>query len=149
MKQFLFALLVGASALSFIADASADPGKGKGHGKGGNDDHVVHVRGGDDVRVVISDDDRGVIRKYIDNNWRENCPPGLAKKNNGCLPPGQAKKYNRGDVLVIDDHPRTIWQALADMISPPPQGYKYVRTDRDVFLVSEGNNRIVDIVTID
>ena len=26
-----------------------------------------------------------------------NCPPGLAKKNNGCLPPGQAKKlYSRG-----------------------------------------------------
>lgn len=25
------------------------------------------------------------------------CPPGLAKKNNGCLPPGQAKKlYERG-----------------------------------------------------
>ena len=28
--------------------------------------------------------------------WRENnfqgCPPGLAKKNNGCLPPGQARK---------------------------------------------------------
>jgi len=25
------------------------------------------------------------------------CPPGLAKKNNGCLPPGQAKKlYNTG-----------------------------------------------------
>ena len=26
-----------------------------------------------------------------------NCPPGLAKKNNGCLPPGQAKKqYEQG-----------------------------------------------------
>ncbi|WP_260482476.1 hypothetical protein [Sphingomicrobium flavum] len=25
------------------------------------------------------------------------CPPGLAKKNNGCLPPGQAKKlYEQG-----------------------------------------------------
>jgi hypothetical protein len=25
------------------------------------------------------------------------CPPGLARKNNGCLPPGQAKKlYNVG-----------------------------------------------------
>ena len=25
------------------------------------------------------------------------CPPGLAKKNNGCLPPGQAKKlFNQG-----------------------------------------------------
>jgi hypothetical protein len=28
------------------------------------------------------------------------CPPGLAKKQNGCLPPGQAKKiYGRGDYL--------------------------------------------------
>jgi hypothetical protein len=24
-------------------------------------------------------------------------PPGLAKKHNGCMPPGQAKKYGRGD----------------------------------------------------
>jgi hypothetical protein len=24
------------------------------------------------------------------------CPPGLAKKHNGCLPPGQAKKLYRG-----------------------------------------------------
>jgi len=29
--------------------------------------------------------------------YGHSCPPGLAKKNNGCLPPGQAKKlYNRG-----------------------------------------------------
>ena len=28
------------------------------------------------------------------------CPPGLAEKNNGCLPPGQAKKlYNVGQRL--------------------------------------------------
>jgi hypothetical protein len=25
------------------------------------------------------------------------CPPGLAKKHNGCMPPGHAKRYNRGD----------------------------------------------------
>lgn len=31
------------------------------------------------------------------------CPPGLAKKHNGCLPPGQAKKvYGRGDHLQGD-----------------------------------------------
>lgn len=31
------------------------------------------------------------------------CPPGLAKKHNGCLPPGQAKKmYGRGDYLDGD-----------------------------------------------
>ncbi|WP_343343620.1 hypothetical protein WJT74_08320 [Sphingomicrobium sp. XHP0239] len=28
---------------------------------------------------------------------QQGCPPGLAKKNNGCQPPGQAKKrYERG-----------------------------------------------------
>ncbi|RWR53174.1 excinuclease ABC subunit A [Sinirhodobacter ferrireducens] len=30
------------------------------------------------------------------------CPPGLAKKNNGCMPPGQAKKWQRGDRIVGD-----------------------------------------------
>jgi hypothetical protein len=31
------------------------------------------------------------------------CPPGLAKKHNGCLPPGQAKKiYRHGDRLLGD-----------------------------------------------
>ncbi|MCA0134473.1 excinuclease ABC subunit A [Pseudosulfitobacter pseudonitzschiae] len=31
-----------------------------------------------------------------------NCPPGLAKKNPPCVPPGQARKYNRGDVINGD-----------------------------------------------
>jgi hypothetical protein len=31
-----------------------------------------------------------------DRYGRNGCPPGLARKNNGCLPPGQAKK--RGDI---------------------------------------------------
>ena len=31
---------------------------------------------------------------------QKGCPPGLAKKHNGCLPPGQAKKiYGRGEYL--------------------------------------------------
>jgi hypothetical protein len=29
--------------------------------------------------------------------WGNNCPPGLKKKNNGCQPPGQARKrWNTG-----------------------------------------------------
>lgn len=32
-------------------------------------------------------------------NASRSCPPGLAKKNNGCLPPGQAKKLGIGDRL--------------------------------------------------
>lgn len=39
---------------------------------------------------------RGGNRHYALND-RGSCPPGLTKKNNGCLPPGQARKmYNVG-----------------------------------------------------
>lgn len=35
---------------------------------------------------------------YGDRSYgRNGCPPGLDKKNNGCLPPGQAKKQSRYD----------------------------------------------------
>lgn len=30
------------------------------------------------------------------------CPPGLAKKNPPCVPPGQARKYGRGDIIFGD-----------------------------------------------
>lgn len=30
------------------------------------------------------------------------CPPGLAKKNPPCVPPGQAHRYRRGDVIYGD-----------------------------------------------
>ena len=43
--------------------------------------------------VVFNDRDRDEVHRYwVDSYGRGNCPPGLAKKHNGCLPPGQAKK---------------------------------------------------------
>lgn len=41
----------------------------------------------DGVRFVPRWNERGLSRGFVDG-----CPPGLAKKDNGCLPPGQAKK---------------------------------------------------------
>jgi hypothetical protein len=59
-------LLAGAAALGFAGPAVAKPGNGHGHGH----DAYGYGMGG--------------------------CPPGLAKKHNGCMPPGQAKKLYRG-----------------------------------------------------
>ena len=76
MKQLL--LIAGAAALGFAGPAVAKPGHGKGHGGHGNS--------------------HGYNYGY-DNAYGYGvggCPPGLAKKNNGCLPPGQAKKLLRG-----------------------------------------------------
>jgi len=47
---------------------------------------VFQTRDGRPVVYFRHDDDRGLI---------VGCPPGLAKKNNGCLPPGQARQIAR------------------------------------------------------
>jgi hypothetical protein len=55
------------------------------------------------VVVLRRDDDRGLI---------QGCPPGLAKKDNGCLPPGQARKIARAQY----DYPRYdyVWGRRGD-----------------------------------
>jgi hypothetical protein len=57
----------------------------RGHG---NDNRVVVVdrRGGDDDHAFRRLGARGLI---------DGCPPGLAKKHNGCQPPGQVRSPNR------------------------------------------------------
>ena len=75
MKQTF--LLSGAAAFAFAGPALAKPGNGHGN------THAYGVQG--PVGYGVG-----------------GCPPGLAKKNNGCLPPGQAKKlYNVGQRLPL------------------------------------------------
>jgi len=61
------------------------------HIRGRNWDDNVHVarlnRHDDDFRWTPRWDGNGFRRGFADG-----CPPGLAKKGNGCLPPGQARK---------------------------------------------------------
>ena len=47
-----------------------------------------------DVRMVRNEDRRFARSDFgrSFNGYNDDCPPGLARKNNGCLPPGQAKR---------------------------------------------------------
>lgn len=71
MKHFL--LLAGAAAFGFAAPAAAKPGMGHGN---------PHAYGYGNAYGVNGPVGYGV----------GGCPPGLAKKNPPCVPPGQAKK---------------------------------------------------------
>ena len=73
MKQLI--ILAGAAAFAAAGPALAKPGNGHGNGNG----HANHHDGYNRVGYGVG-----------------GCPPGLAKKNNGCLPPGQARKLARG-----------------------------------------------------
>ncbi|MGV0960410.1 MAG: hypothetical protein ACOYB1_11285 [Limnohabitans sp.] len=74
------------------------------------------------------------------------CPPGLAKKGHGCLPPGQARKWRQGYPLpadvVYDEVPRSVVISLG----VPPSGYRYVRVASDILLIAVGTRVVVDAI---
>jgi hypothetical protein len=103
----------------------------------------------DDATVVVfTDDDREAARTYfVQKHGRGNCPPGLAKRNNGCLPPGQAKKrYVVGKplppevVLVEPPHELTV------TLRPCPPGYRYAVVDGDLVKLAVGTMLVVDAI---
>ena len=81
-----------------------------------------------------------------DNNDGRNgrdCPPGLAKKHNGCLPPGQAKRagdrYSNQYGRVPDGY--------ADRYRDTQQ-YIYRYNDGRIYQVDRYTNRIVRVITV-
>jgi hypothetical protein len=100
------------------------------------------------VTVVFIDTQREAARTYfVQQHGRGHCPPGLAKKNNGCLPPGQAKKrYVIGHSLphgiVIGALPRE----LSIRIGPAPAGYRYGILDGDLVKLAVGTMLVVDAI---
>ena len=89
-------LLAGSVMLAATPAVAKDQGQGNGKpGKHGNQGMSGKAhKGGHSGRTVVATDRLGRVYAF---NAQGGCPPGLAKKNNGCLPPGQAKKiYNVG-----------------------------------------------------
>jgi len=106
-------------------------------------------RGGFSLDVVFSTAHRDVIRGYqVDRYGRGHCPPGLAKKNNGCLPPGQAKKrYVIGSPLPPGVEILDLPGDLSVRIGVPPRGYRYGLIDGDVVKLAVGTLLVVDAVS--
>jgi hypothetical protein len=129
---------------SQTAIANDSPGKGKGKG------NAAHGRsegpgGGPYISVEVNfpDQDRRVIHDYYGDMARQGkCPPGLAKKQNGCLPPGQAKKWQVGRPLPRDVVFHPIPHDLAVRIAVPPAGYKYVRVASDILMIAAGTGMV-------
>jgi Ni/Co efflux regulator RcnB len=99
------------------------------------------------VDVRIGEPDRVIIRDYYGAAVRSgHCPPGLAKKNNGCMPPGQAKKWRQGEPLPRDVVFHDLPPALTMKLTLPPSGYRYVRVANDVLMIAAGTGLVVDAI---
>lgn len=90
---------------------------------------------------------RESVRDYFEPRVRAGrCPPGLVKQHNGCLPPGQARKWGMGQPLPrhLVRYPLPV--ELRRQLGRAPAGYEYVRVDNDILLLIIGSGMVVDAI---
>lgn len=151
-----------------------DAGKGKGNAKseqshkGGKPDHAGNKGNGNNggnsqggqgssggskasvsggLNLFFSDDKRSIIHDYYSNQFKGgHCPPGLAKKNNGCMPPGQAKKWRVGYPLPHDVIFHDLPDDLLRRLGRTEEGYRLVRVGADILKIGVGTGLVVEAV---
>jgi len=138
--------------------AGGGKGKGNKHEQAEQSDHGDAGPGGKkmkkhqqgaEVKVggYFVPQQRVVVQNYYGQQFKAgHCPPGLAKKNNGCLPPGQAKKYAIGQPLPQGVVYYPVPSAVVVQLGAPPAGYKYVRVATDILLIAVGTSMVVDAI---
>lgn len=125
----------------------AQGGGGGGGGGGGAGTQYNRGGGGIDISFQFGSRESQIIRDYYGGRAAKgNCPPGLAKKNNGCLPPGQAKQWQKGRPLGSDLRYYDIPNELRLRLPIPPEGHKYVQLGADLLLIAVATAVVVDAV---
>ena len=110
------------AAVLLGAPAMAEPSHGKGNGRGG---HAQAAHG---------------------------CPPGLAKKNPPCVPPGQARKsdgryYPRvGDVLRVGDY--VVIRDPRRLNLEPRDGWRYYREGNRAYRVDSETRKVLAVIEL-
>jgi Ni/Co efflux regulator RcnB len=103
--------------------------------------------GGVSVSVFFGERHRTLVHDYYGREVRSgHCPPGLARKGNGCMPPGQAKKWGIGrplprEVIFYDLPPAVLIE-----LGPPPAGHRFVRVAADILLIAVGTGMVIDAI---
>ena len=116
-----------------------------GYGYGVPHDRAYHP-GGPAVTIHFGDSDRYIINDYYGGEFsRGHCPPGLARKHNGCMPPGHARQWHRGHPLPREVVYYPLPYDLVERLPPPPPRHRYVRVGGDVLLLS-GSSVVVDAI---
>ncbi len=76
------------------------------------------------------------------------CPPGLAKKNPPCIPPGLAKKFHIGQVITDQDFEDfaeyLLWRELG--LERPRTGSSYYRVGDALLLVDRDTRELLNLI---
>ena len=97
------------------------------------------------IQLYFGNNDRRIVNEYYAPEFRSgHCPPGLAKKGNGCMPPGQARKWSKGHPLPRGVAYYELPPDLVYRMPPPPRDHRYVLVGSDILLLSIGSGIVVD-----
>lgn len=132
------------------ADKPAWAGNGNGNGKSSSKAEKPGRHEGADLNLSLNayfgNQHRDIVNGYYNSQFRAGkCPPGLAKKNNGCQPPGQAKKWKVGYPLGGLPYYRLPGD-LIRRLGVPPVGHEYVRVGADILLIAIGTGMVIDAI---
>ena len=93
----------------------------------------------------FSEHKKKFIHQYYSDQFRKgHCPPGLLKKDNGCLPPGQAKMWKNGQPLPREVIFYNLPPSILEQLGPPPPRHRFVRVAQDILLISIGTGMVLD-----
>jgi hypothetical protein len=108
----------------------------------------VHIGGASgSISIRFGDAQRRAVKEYYGPLLRiGHCPPGLAKKNNGCQPPGLAKAWRVGQPLPAGVVVYPLPRDLEVRMGPPPAGHRYVRVAADILLIAIGTSMVIDAI---
>ena len=149
-RSLVFAIAAVFAIVAVYADKPAWAGSKEGkegkHDKKDKHDKKEDREGGKGRSGgYFNDKHREVAREYYAEQFRGGrCPPGLAKKQNGCMPPGQAKKWIVGRPLPREVVYYEVPQQVVVRFGPPPSGQRYVRVASDILLIAIGTGMVLD-----
>ena len=145
LSMFLISPSVSAEKWKDDGHPSRHGHQGKKWNKGKNGKNLGN--GNSHGHYYFDDRHRAIAHNYYAPRFQGgHCPPGLAKKYNGCMPPGQAKRWRTGYPLprevIFYDLPRVLLQQLGY----PGSGYRYVRVGVDILLIAVGTGMVIDAI---
>jgi len=105
------------------------------------------------------DSDRYASHRYFDEQRRNRvheyyarmkrsgrCPPGLAKRHNGCVAPGHQRRWEVGHRLPRDVIFHNVDPQVLSYLGPPPPRHRFVRVASDILLIAVGTGMVVDAI---
>jgi len=144
----VFVMSLTFAATAGFAQPPGAPAEKTKHKASNSEEGISHSTEGEvSAHVYFTDERIRLIAEYYSGHRSASgCPPGLAKKGNGCRPPGQARKWRVGAPLPGDVIYYDVPDSLVVELGMSDRSRKIVRVGTDLLLIAVATGMVIDAV---